>query len=146
MARPVHRLLAGAIFAGLVSATGTAFAEVTVQNGLDRPLTIQLGYADQFGAVTWEEVTIEPCFVMAVAEAPNLRMIFPRYLDERLNPDTGTIDYEVHLLTQPGALTLFPADPRIMVDVFGNDACAGRVAPATPEGKPLPTTKPVPTN
>jgi len=128
MARPVHRLLAGAIFAGLVSATGTAFAEVTVQNGLDRPLTI------------------EPCFVMAVAEAPNLRMIFPRYLDERLNPDTGTIDYEVHLLTQPGALTLFPADPRIMVDVLGNDACAGRVAPATPEGKPLPTTKPVPTN
>lgn len=145
MASPVRRLIAAFVAGGLCSTAGAALAEVVVQNGLDRALTIQVGYADQFGNVAWEPVTIEACLAMYVTEAPNLRMIFPRFLDERVNPDTGGIDYEVYLLTQPGTLTFFPADPRIMVDVFGNAPCPDRAVPA-PVGKPVPTTKPVPTN
>lgn len=139
MARSMDRLLAAAgIVGALMASAGSALAEVTVQNGLDRPVTIQFGYASPDGLVEWSPVTLVPCEITSVTEGPSLRLLFPRFADERLNPDTGTIDYELMLLDRPGRLFLFLADPRIMVDVMGQGGCDP--APAKPS--PAPAAKP----
>ncbi|MCW5696675.1 MAG: hypothetical protein KIS96_08050 [Bauldia sp.] len=133
----------------LMVATASAFgvaasplgAAVNVINGIGRSVTVQIGYSDENGNVSeWTAFTIEPCFYLTLDEAPDLRLLFPTYLDARINPDTGAIDYQVLLLTQPATLALFNADPLIMFDGLGRNDCGlsdalGDPAAPTPAGE-----------
>lgn len=119
-----RRLLALAAAAAAGLAATAATAAVNVINGIGQPVTIQLGYADDQGVVAeWNWYVIKPCFYMLIDEAPNLRMLYPKYLDGRINPDHGGIDYELILLNAATTLTLFNADPLIMVDAMGRTDC-----------------------
>lgn len=135
-----------ALAVAAVGASAPAVAEVTLTNAVGSPITVQYGYADANGFVEWTPFLLEPCFTATFAEAPNLRLIYPAFIDGRPNPDTGTIAYQVILLNQPATLALFLADPVIMVNVFGTTECAGAgAAPPKPADAAAPP-KPVPTN
>jgi len=98
---------------------------------------VQLGYSDENGNVPeWTAYTLKQCHTLTVDEAPNLRMIYPRFLDERINPDGG-IDYEVLLLTQPGIVALFLADPRIMYGFQWPANCGQPGDPVDPAAPPV---------
>jgi hypothetical protein len=98
----------------------SAFAEIIIINAMRQDVRLQFGYADANNSVAWSMTTIPACQAVTVQEDAALRMLHPKFLDERPNPDTGGIDYEYVILDRPGRIGIGESGGRIFLDVSGN--------------------------